>query len=151
MPSNRIRARAGPLSASLRDDDDMRNRVLVRGGAVAAVLALAALAAYLAEAGLDKADKLASVIGVFAALIGLGMSGYGMARERRSASPPSPPARLPAGPHVTKKQANVARDGATLYAVMDGTMNIEQSEPHTPRPTGSDTTSAKDDADRGGA
>ncbi len=127
----------------------MRNRVLVWSGAVVAVLAVAALAVYLAEVGLDKADKLASVIGVFIALIGLVMSGYGLVRERSNASPPSPPTRLPAGPQVTKRQTNVARDGATLYAVMDGTMNFEQGDPHSPRPTAADTTSPADAADPG--
>lgn len=37
--------------------------------------------AYLAQADLDRADKLADVIGAFVALIGLAMSGYGMLQD----------------------------------------------------------------------
>jgi hypothetical protein len=41
--------------------------------------------------GLDTADKLASVIGAFAGLMGLGLAAYGVVLSRRgSASPPVP-------------------------------------------------------------
>ncbi|MBD3139911.1 hypothetical protein [Microbispora bryophytorum] len=45
--------------------------------------ALAALGVYLSRVGLDKADKLASVIGLFVALVGLGVAVYGLFAERR--------------------------------------------------------------------
>jgi hypothetical protein len=48
------------------------------------VAALAGLGVYFATAGLDKADKLASVIGVFIAVAGLGVAVYGLIAERRS-------------------------------------------------------------------
>ncbi|SDR23223.1 hypothetical protein SAMN04489764_4291 [Thermostaphylospora chromogena] len=62
----------------------MRRRVPVWGGAGVAVAALVVLGVYLYRVGLDKADKLASVIGLFVALIGLGVTVYGLVAERRS-------------------------------------------------------------------
>ncbi|XVQ89268.1 hypothetical protein ACQP2K_18185 [Microbispora siamensis] len=46
--------------------------------------ALAALGVYLSRVGLDKADKLASVIGLFVALAGLVVAVYGLIAERKS-------------------------------------------------------------------
>ncbi|MFI7691653.1 hypothetical protein ACIBQ6_21475 [Nonomuraea sp. NPDC049655] len=66
----------------------MRRRVPVWGGAGGAVAALAGLGVYFAKVGLDRADKLASVIGVFVALVGLGAAVYGLVAERRSGACP---------------------------------------------------------------
>ncbi|MCK2221683.1 hypothetical protein MF672_048945 [Actinomadura sp. ATCC 31491] len=65
----------------------MRKRRLVWTGAAVTVAALAGLGVYFARVGLDAADKLSSVIGVFAALIGLALAGYGAlpARAARAA------------------------------------------------------------------
>lgn len=52
----------------------MTGRTRVWIGAGIALAVLVGLAAYLVSVGLDKADKWASVIGVFVALIGLGMA-----------------------------------------------------------------------------
>ncbi|MFI0418616.1 hypothetical protein [Spongiactinospora sp. 9N601] len=57
------------------------------GGAVA-VTAVAGLAGYFVAVGLDRADKLASVIGVFLGLAGLCLSVYGTVTGR-AAQPPS--------------------------------------------------------------
>ena len=54
------------------------------GGAVA-VAAVAGLGVYFAVAGLDKADKLASVAGTFIGLAGLVVSVYGIFQTRREA------------------------------------------------------------------
>ncbi|MGW5263596.1 hypothetical protein ACWEQG_21720 [Microbispora sp. NPDC004025] len=62
----------------------MRGWGPVWGGAGVAVAALAALGVYLSRVGLDKADKLASVIGLFVALAGLGVAVYGLIAERSS-------------------------------------------------------------------
>lgn len=110
------------------------------------VLALAALAIYLAEIGLDKADKLSTVIGVFVAVVGVVTSGYGLVRERRNASSPAAPA--PPQPQAGKRQTNVAHDSATLYAVMDGSMYIEDGS-RPPRRADSDTTSREADGGPG--
>jgi hypothetical protein len=123
----------------------------VWGGAVVTVLALAGLAVYLAEIGLGKADELSSVIGVFVAVAGLAMSGYGLVRERRNATSAATPGPPGAQPQAVKRQINVARDSATLYAVMDGTMNVEQDGSCPPRRTGRGIASREDGADPGGA
>ncbi|MGA4989647.1 hypothetical protein [Nonomuraea bangladeshensis] len=53
-------------------------------GGIASGLVLVALGALLFEAGLDDADKWASVIGVFVGLLGLGLSGYGVVLSRNA-------------------------------------------------------------------
>ncbi|MEV6037448.1 hypothetical protein AB0L65_40290 [Nonomuraea sp. NPDC052116] len=70
----------------------MRRGVLVWGGAGLGVAALVGLGVYFARVGLDDADKLASVIGVFVALAGLGASAWGLLADRRSggAAPMAP-------------------------------------------------------------
>jgi len=42
------------------------------------------LGGYLAVAGLDRADKLASVSGLFVAIVSLGVAVYGMVADRRA-------------------------------------------------------------------
>jgi hypothetical protein len=44
---------------------------------------LAGVGIFLAAAGLDEADKWASVFGIFATLVGLGLSAYGLVLARR--------------------------------------------------------------------
>lgn len=53
-------------------------------------LALGGLGAFFTTTGLDRADKVASVIGTFATLIGLGLSVYGVVLARRSSMPKTP-------------------------------------------------------------
>jgi apolipoprotein N-acyltransferase len=62
----------------------MRRQVPVWGGVIVAVVALAWLGVYLAQVGLEKADKLASVIGLFIAAVGLGLTVYGLIANRES-------------------------------------------------------------------
>ncbi|WP_143044273.1 hypothetical protein [Nonomuraea jiangxiensis] len=57
----------------------MRRRLPVWAGRAVAVAAATGLALYLVRVGLDDADKLASVIGLFIALAGLATAGYGLA------------------------------------------------------------------------
>src|SRR4051812_8898968 len=67
--------------------------------AVTAGVALVGLGVFLVRVGLERADKLGSVIGAFSGLIGLGLSMYGVILARRqSGSPPSasPESVLPA-------------------------------------------------------
>ncbi len=58
----------------------------VAGGVIAG-LTLVGLGVLLFRVGLDDADKWASVIGVFAALLGLGLSEYGVVLTRRAPQP----------------------------------------------------------------
>jgi len=57
-------------------------------GAVAAGLALVGLGVYLVVIGLDRADKVASVIGMFAGLAGLALAAYGVLLTRRGLGQP---------------------------------------------------------------
>ncbi|MEV5572338.1 hypothetical protein AB0L06_20020 [Spirillospora sp. NPDC052269] len=59
----------------------MTSRTRVWIGAGIALVVLVGLAAYLVSQGLDKADKWASVIGLFVALIGLGPAVYGIIKD----------------------------------------------------------------------
>ena len=63
----------------------MRGRVLAWAGGAVAVAAAVGLGVYFAVAGLDKADKLASVASMFIGLAGLVASVYGMLQARRDA------------------------------------------------------------------
>lgn len=135
-----------PLSCHFWHDGDVAHRAYIWGGALIAVLALAALAAYLAEVGLDRAGKLSDVIGAFVALIGLAVSGYGMVQAHSSKAPPSPPDPLPTELQATKTQSNVVRDNATMYAVMDGAMNIYHADPAL-RPADGEPASSMDPSD----
>ncbi|MEV0312895.1 hypothetical protein [Nonomuraea fuscirosea] len=91
----------------------MRKQMLVWGGAVVAVAAVVALAVHLARVGLDDADKLASVIGLFVALAGLGVSIRGLTGGRRGDDPSAPP---PPAPDVAASGSDASApvpDGAT--------------------------------------
>ncbi|WP_182879049.1 hypothetical protein [Microbispora sp. H10949] len=61
----------------------MRGRVLTWAGGIAALVAGAALAVYLSSVGLDDADKLASVIGLFVGLVSLAVGVWGLLLTRR--------------------------------------------------------------------
>ncbi|MEU8363452.1 hypothetical protein AB0C27_46290 [Nonomuraea sp. NPDC048882] len=113
----------------------MRKRVLVWGGAVVAVAAVAALAVYLARVGLDDADKLASVIGLFVALAGLGISIRGLTggRPTDDPAPPVPDGAAP-GQNVSAPEPGVSASGSRSVAIGgdnsgiistgDGTTNV---------------------------
>jgi high-affinity Fe2+/Pb2+ permease len=70
--------------AGMVQDTRMRRQVPVWGGVIVAVVALTWLGVYLAQVGLEKADKLASVIGLFIAAVGLGVTVYGLIASRES-------------------------------------------------------------------
>ena len=64
----------------------MTGNVRVWAGAVVGVLALVVLGVYLGTVGLDKADKWASVIGLFVAVAGIGIALYSLVAGRHSDS-----------------------------------------------------------------
>ncbi|HEX4814033.1 MAG TPA: hypothetical protein VFV66_14915 [Nonomuraea sp.] len=66
----------------------MRKRTLVWVGSGITLAAMAGLAGYFARVGLDAADKLSSVIGVFVAVSGLALALYGTFAGRPSRPPP---------------------------------------------------------------
>lgn len=61
----------------------MSGRVVKRAGGLLTLGAVAGLGVYFAEVGLAKASELATVIGVFIALAGLALTGYGMITTRK--------------------------------------------------------------------
>jgi hypothetical protein len=66
-----------------------RVRIVVLSGIALAGLLLVGLGVLFAVMGLTRADQLASVIGAFATLIGLGTSVYGIVLARRGAQSPA--------------------------------------------------------------
>ncbi|GAA0349124.1 hypothetical protein NE235_11540 [Actinoallomurus spadix] len=100
----------------------MTGRVRVWAGSVVGVLALVGLAVYLGTVGLDKADKWASVIGVFVALAAFGVSLYGLLSGRRSdISGPASAQVTPSG------QQSISVDGGNsgISSTGDGATNIQ--------------------------
>lgn len=70
----------------------MRGRDAAVAAMTAGGLAAVGLGVYFAVVGLDEADKLAGVLGLFIAMAGLVLSVYGVVLARRTSggSPPSP-------------------------------------------------------------
>lgn len=112
----------------MADHESRRLRTLTWSGAGIAILVLAGLGAYFAIVGLDKANELAGIIGVFVGLAGLSLSVYGIVRERGNARNNSPMLPSRGRPQV-KTQLNVARMGSTQYAVLEGEINIHENGP----------------------
>jgi hypothetical protein len=98
----------------------MRGRVLAWAGGAVTVAAAAGLGVYFAVAGLDKADKLASVAGAFIGLAGLVASVYGVVQARRDA-PGSSSAAVEGGQSVAG--STVAR-GVTQVRGITGSVRI---------------------------
>nr|WP_181411927.1 hypothetical protein [Streptomyces sp. F2] len=66
------------------NDGGMSGKSQAWVGGLVSVAAVGALAGYLITVGLDDADKVASVIGLFVALAGLGVAIAGLRRQARS-------------------------------------------------------------------
>ncbi|WP_217212448.1 hypothetical protein [Streptomyces sp. AC550_RSS872] len=69
----------------------IRQRVLVWAATITGGLTLVGLGVCFTITGLDRADKLASVIGAFVSLVGLVLSVYGVVLTRRGLSQLQPP------------------------------------------------------------
>lgn len=68
----------------------MSRRTLAWSGIAVALVVLAALGWYFIAVGLDRADKLASVLGAFVGLLGLGLAVYGVVSSRPEEAEPEP-------------------------------------------------------------
>ncbi|MFF5114047.1 hypothetical protein [Streptosporangium sp. NPDC000509] len=68
----------------------MSRRALTWSGVAVTLVALAALGCYFIAVGLDRADKLASVLGAFVGLLGLGLAIYGTVSSHPEAAQPEP-------------------------------------------------------------
>ncbi|MER5644351.1 hypothetical protein [Streptosporangium sp. NPDC002524] len=74
----------------MADTEHMSRRALAWSGAAVALMALVALGWYFIAVGLDRADKLASVLGAFVGLLGLGLAVYGAVSSRPEDTAPEP-------------------------------------------------------------
>jgi hypothetical protein len=79
------------------------------------VVAAVGLVVYFVGVGLDKADKLASVVGAFIGLAGLGLAGYGTVLARRSTPQPE------ADPQLTPDQEPASGTGSVHNTFSGGT------------------------------
>ena len=101
----------------------MTGRVLKWAGGLVAVAALVALGGYFAAVGLDKADELASVIGVFVAVVGLAVTAYGMVADRRAAGGGQGAGRAAA---PGERSITIGRDNTGIASTGDGAINVQQ-------------------------
>lgn len=98
----------------------MTGRVQAWVGGAAAGAATAFLVAYLIVVGWDKADKIASVLGLFVALAGLVISVRGVRRENRPPEPDPPGDGHRGRPH---QYQNIVIRGGAGYTSMNGNAN----------------------------
>ncbi|MGN9847240.1 hypothetical protein ACTMTI_55090 [Nonomuraea sp. H19] len=89
-------------------------------GAIAPGTALAGLGVLLFKAGLDDADKWASVIGAFAGLLGLGISGYGVMLARRA---------MQSDPQAAGAQVTASGQRSIAAQTISGTISTGDSLP----------------------
>jgi hypothetical protein len=89
-------------------------------GAAVTAVAVVTLGTYFAVAGLDRADKLASVFGLFVALTGLVPAVWGFVANRRSgAQDPSPP-----GVSATGGRSVTVGENGGIVSTGDGASNV---------------------------
>ncbi len=103
----------------------MSSRVAKWGGCALALTSVIGLVLYLSHVGLDKADQLSSVLGMFAGLAGLGLAIAGFVTGRRgptstSAVPPTSPPAPEAGPAPRGEVRNEISGGTFHGPVMQG-------------------------------
>ncbi len=101
---------------------DMRGRVFMWGGAIVTLVALSALTVYFVHVGLDDADKLASVLGLFVAVAGLWASVYGLRTERQRRDARN-------GRHTPPAQGRsimISGDNNGIASTGDNTTNIQR-------------------------
>ncbi|SEG57675.1 hypothetical protein SAMN05444920_103255 [Nonomuraea solani] len=104
----------------------MRKRVLVWSGAVVAVAALAGLGVYFVRVGLEEADRLASVIGVFVALAGLAVAIYGLAGGRTPEdTPQEPETPRPDVSASGPRSVAIGGDNSGVVSTGDGATNVQ--------------------------
>jgi hypothetical protein len=99
----------------------MTGRVLIWAGAIAGVLALAGLGGYFVTVGLDKADKLGSVVGALIAVVSLGVSVYGLVQDRRDTQPSTAPNASAQG----RRSIAIGGDNTGIASIGDNTRNSQ--------------------------
>ncbi|AQZ66199.1 unnamed protein product [[Actinomadura] parvosata subsp. kistnae] len=103
----------------------MRKRVLVWGGAVVAAAALAALIVYFVRVGLDNADKLASVIGLFVAIAGLAVAVYGLRSQPQQPDEAAKPGTSASASASGTRSVAIGGDNSGVISTGDGATNIQ--------------------------
>jgi hypothetical protein len=101
-------------------------RVIPWLGALAGGVVLVGLGAYFVHVGLDRADKLAGVLGAFAGLVGLGLSAYGIVLARRPAWPASGEPQQPA-PEQVVSNSSIGGDNVQIGSARDVDIHRGQS------------------------
>ncbi|MCO5996233.1 hypothetical protein [Actinoallomurus rhizosphaericola] len=99
----------------------MARRVLMWGGLTLTVAAAAGLGAYLSMVGLDKADKLASVLGLFVAVAGLVLTVYGVFADRRAGDQTG----RRQAPAAGKRSVSIGGDSSGIVSTGDDATNIQ--------------------------
>lgn len=112
----------------------MRSRAGVLVGVVVTVLSATGLAIYFARVGLDRADKLASVLGTFVGLVGLAMAAYGLLQGRKSPPradvPIVPATNAVQGPATVKNEIRGPVQGSAIQAgTISGSVTINDPTP----------------------
>ncbi|MFB4281048.1 hypothetical protein ACBJ59_37565 [Nonomuraea sp. MTCD27] len=103
----------------------MRKRRLVWGGVVVAVVAMAGLGVYFVRVGLEHADKLASVIGVFVALVGLVIAVYGVVGDRAGDQPVQGAEAEPDVSASGSRSVAIGGDNSGVISTGDGATNVQ--------------------------
>ena len=139
-----------------------RGRLLLLGLAVLAGAVLIGLFALIAAVGLDRADKIASVVGALVAVIGLAASGFVALRSKRDPAEPvhsytgdvirpgaAPPRRSLSGGAVAALVVAALVAGVCMVSSVSMLFNLLPDR-NTPESAGSRTATAApgDDADR---
>jgi hypothetical protein len=100
-------------------DGGMSGRWLMWCGGVVAVAAAVGLGVYVAVAGLDEADKLASVLGALAGLAGLIVAIYGVMLDRQGGGG------QPAGGASGDRSISAGGDISGIASTGDGATNTQ--------------------------
>ncbi|BDD73502.1 hypothetical protein GCM10023177_58240 [Streptomyces violaceoruber] len=118
----------------------MNGRVLVATGTTVTVVAASALGYYFSQVGLDKADKTASVVGLFIALAGLALSIYGIVEARKS-NTPQPTTQTVTGSIVSGSSIQIGQAGGSVRIKRSG-QHSTASQNQPPSTPGSSTAAA---------
>ncbi|MEU4832243.1 hypothetical protein [Streptosporangium sp. NPDC023615] len=119
----------------MADTEHMSRRTLTWSGVAVALVALAALGWYFIAVGLDRADKLASVIGALVGLLGLGLAVYGaVSSPPEAVSSPSGEAEPEAG-DVHNEISGTVHGNAVQARDIEGGITFGAPRPHRAQDT----------------
>lgn len=108
----------------------MSRRTLVWSGIAVALMALVALGWHFVAVGLDRADKLASVLGAFAGLLGLGLAVYGAFSSRPEEAKPEDAKPEPEPGGVHNEISGTVHGNAVQARDIEGGITFGAPKPH---------------------